>query len=91
MGSQTDRSMHMSAAHVQKLFIFSLMWSFGNLLELDGRVKLQDFMIRHPSKLIYPKLSGDWTIFEFLVDSSGMIFSESIFVLFLTLVILAEF
>ncbi|ESN95628.1 hypothetical protein HELRODRAFT_86536 [Helobdella robusta] len=71
IGSQTDRSTHLTTNHLQKIFIFSLMWSFGNLLELDGRVKLQEFMLNHSSKLNYPKLMGEKTIFEYLVDSSG--------------------
>ncbi|GFR77163.1 dynein heavy chain 8, axonemal, partial [Elysia marginata] len=62
---------NMSPKHLEHLFIFSLMWSLGALLELDDRLKMQEFMRKHKSKLSYPKLEGEETIFEFLVAHDG--------------------
>ena len=69
--SYSEKGSHLLSVHYQRLFIFALMWSFGNLLELDGRLKLQEFMLTHPSKLLYPKLTAERTIFEYTVDANG--------------------
>jgi len=53
------------------MFIFSLMWSNGALLELDDRAKMEQFMVKHESRLNYPKLGENETIFEYLVNESG--------------------
>ncbi|XP_071945990.1 dynein axonemal heavy chain 8-like [Antedon mediterranea] len=60
-------------AYLEKLFIFSLMWSLGALLELDDRAKMQTFMLEHESHLSYPNLpeGSGHTIFEYVVDSNG--------------------
>ena len=58
--------------HMEKLFIFALMWSVGALLELDDREKLQQYLLNHESRLSYPLLATDETIFEYRVDNSGM-------------------
>lgn len=59
---------------MEKLFIFALMWSMGALLELDDRVKLEQFLKNHDSKFNYPSLKEDETIFEYVVQSSGTYF-----------------
>ena len=58
--------------HMEKLFIFSLMWSMGAILELDDREKLQQYLLNHESRFTYPLLAADETIFEYRVDNSGM-------------------
>ncbi|XP_035824314.1 dynein heavy chain 8, axonemal, partial [Aplysia californica] len=68
--SSEDRK-NMTTEYLERLFIFALMWSHGALLELDDRAKLQMFMMKHKSKLKYPKLQGEETIFEFVVSSDG--------------------
>lgn len=47
------------------------MWSVGALLELDDRLKLQEFMAGHSSALKLPKFGDDQTIFEYYVNEEG--------------------
>jgi len=37
--------------HLEHLFLFSLMWSCGALLELKDRVKMEEFVVKHESEL----------------------------------------
>ncbi|XP_059171726.1 dynein axonemal heavy chain 8-like [Physella acuta] len=62
---------NLSPKHLEHLFIFGLMWSQGALMELADRAKMQEFMLKHKSKLSYAKITGDETIFEFLVGTDG--------------------
>lgn len=59
-------------AHLNKLIVFSLMWSAGALLELDDRVKMEAHM-RSLKCLDLPVISADSgeTIFEYVVDDKG--------------------
>ncbi|XP_071450018.1 dynein axonemal heavy chain 8 [Hetaerina americana] len=57
--------------HLERLFLFALMWSLGAVLELDDRVKMEGFIRAHPSKLDWPKVKPGETIFEYVVSSSG--------------------
>ncbi|XP_055862272.1 dynein axonemal heavy chain 8-like isoform X3 [Biomphalaria glabrata] len=66
-----DKNKHFHPKHMDHLFIFCLMWSLGALLELDDRVKMQEFLLRHKSKLNYPKICGEETIFEYMVGPEG--------------------
>ncbi|XP_069476735.1 dynein axonemal heavy chain 5-like [Ambystoma mexicanum] len=60
-----------SQEHVSRLFVFALMWSVGALLELDDRVKMESFIRSHAATLELPAVSGDETIFEFVINDSG--------------------
>ncbi|KAG2458608.1 DYH5 protein, partial [Polypterus senegalus] len=60
-----------SAEHVGRLFIFAIMWSIGALLELEDRVKMENFLRSHTAKLELPVTTGEQTIFEFVVNESG--------------------
>ncbi|XP_055492373.1 dynein axonemal heavy chain 8-like [Leucoraja erinacea] len=59
--------------HLQRLFIFGLMWSVGALLERESRIKLEKFLRNHKSKLDIPRIPSDSneTMFEFLVSPKG--------------------
>ncbi|RLU26152.1 hypothetical protein DMN91_002318 [Ooceraea biroi] len=57
--------------HIEKLFLFSLMWSLGAVLELDGRLALQEYLVNHESNCNWPKYAEDETIFEYLVSEDG--------------------
>uniref|UniRef100_K1QHZ6 Dynein heavy chain 8, axonemal n=1 Tax=Magallana gigas TaxID=29159 RepID=K1QHZ6_MAGGI len=59
------------AFHLEKLFIFALMWSLGALLELDDRAKMEEFLAKHPSALDLPPIKEGETIFEYVVDDHG--------------------
>ncbi|XP_067841426.1 dynein axonemal heavy chain 8-like [Heptranchias perlo] len=58
---------------LRRLFVFVLMWSVGALLELDSRIKLEQFLRKHNSKLDLPRIPADsaQTMFEFLVNQKG--------------------
>ncbi|XP_025155775.1 dynein heavy chain 8, axonemal [Harpegnathos saltator] len=59
--------------HIEKLFLFSLMWSLGAVLEFDARSALQEFFVNHESHCNWPKYTvrEDETIFEYLVSDDG--------------------
>lgn len=53
----------LSNAHIEKLFLFSLMWSLGAVLELDARYSLQEFLIAHKSHCHWPTIEVSINIF----------------------------
>lgn len=57
--------------HLERIFLFSLMWSLGAVLELDDRILLEQQIMAHPSKLEWPKVQEEQTIFEYLVGDHG--------------------
>uniref|UniRef100_A0AAG5D7L6 AAA+ ATPase domain-containing protein n=1 Tax=Anopheles atroparvus TaxID=41427 RepID=A0AAG5D7L6_ANOAO len=64
-------SVDFSDAHVERLFLFSLMWSLGAALELEDREKMGEYIAKHPSKLKWPKIQPGETIFEYVVSVDG--------------------
>lgn len=66
-----DDKTGLSASHLEKLYIFAVMWSLGALLELEDRAKMETFVMEHESKLNLPPVKDDETIFEYLVDEKG--------------------
>uniref|UniRef100_F7EDE6 Dynein axonemal heavy chain 8 n=1 Tax=Monodelphis domestica TaxID=13616 RepID=F7EDE6_MONDO len=62
-----------SSEHLEKLFVFGLMWSLGALLELDNREKLEAFLRKHSSKISLPDISEETnqTMYEFFVTDYG--------------------
>ena len=67
-----DMTSSLSKQHLERLYIFSLMWSVGALQELDDRAKMEQHM-RKKTELDLPPVeegSGD-TIFEFKVNGAG--------------------
>ncbi|XP_066028864.1 dynein axonemal heavy chain 5 isoform X2 [Pocillopora verrucosa] len=65
-----DAPKQVDASHLEKLFVFSLMWSVGALLELEDRKKMEGFLSGKGS-LNLPPVEGQDTIFEYLVNEQG--------------------
>ncbi|XP_036366495.1 dynein heavy chain 5, axonemal-like [Octopus sinensis] len=60
--------------HYAHLYIFTLLWSIGAFLELDDRVKLEQFLRTLPNVSSYlPKIdeSSESTIFDYMVAADG--------------------
>lgn len=61
--------------HMERLFLFSMMWSLGAVLELDGRLKMAEFMTKLPVKMDWPGAKGkqtEWTMpFDYMVSPAG--------------------
>lgn len=62
-----------NSQHLERLFVFCLMWSLGALLELDDRDKLEAYIREHESCLDVPETQPGETMFEFMVDRSGTV------------------
>jgi dynein heavy chain len=59
--------------HLARLYVFTLFWSIGALLELDERKKLQMHLMEKCPDLPYPPIdpSSQDTVYEFFVDENG--------------------
>ncbi|CAF0880138.1 unnamed protein product [Rotaria sordida] len=56
--------------HIERLYVFAIMWSVGAFLELDDRARLQDYILNATDfRLDTPKLSegSEDTIFDYFV------------------------
>lgn len=60
-----------STVHIERLFLFSVMWSLGAALESDERLQFEAYVTKHRSKPKWPNRSADETIFEYMVGSNG--------------------
>ena len=71
---QKEENYSLKPQHLEHLYIFSIMWSIGALLELDSRSKMESWMRENKPDLDYPPCDsekGD-TIFEFVpADENG--------------------
>lgn len=52
--------------HIERLFLFSIMWSLGAVLELEARYALQEFLIAHKSHCHWPTIEVSINIFIFI-------------------------
>lgn len=59
--------------HLERLFVFSLMWSLGALLELEDRDKLETFIRHHESRIDVPQTQAGETMFEYMVNPNGTV------------------
>ncbi|XP_039266995.2 dynein axonemal heavy chain 8-like [Styela clava] len=71
-----DGYKHMKKSHLERLFLFAIMWSLGALLELPDREKLQTFLYEHKKQHGVPDLPAmpegeSHTIFEYMVNDHG--------------------
>uniref|UniRef100_A0A1I8M6Y8 AAA+ ATPase domain-containing protein n=1 Tax=Musca domestica TaxID=7370 RepID=A0A1I8M6Y8_MUSDO len=60
-----------SERFLERTFLFSMMWTLGAVLEINERDKLEEFFLKHPSKLKWPKKQPGETVFEYYVDEGG--------------------
>ncbi|KAJ0182474.1 hypothetical protein K1T71_001843 [Dendrolimus kikuchii] len=60
--------------HLERLFIFSMMWSLGAVLELDARTRMAEFMTKLPVRMDWPGAkSKEWVMpFEYMVNETGV-------------------
>lgn len=63
-----EQSKQLSKQHLGKLFIFTLMWSLGALLELEDRAKMEEFLKNQNVNAALPPIKDDETIFEYFVS-----------------------
>ncbi|BES88501.1 dynein heavy chain [Nesidiocoris tenuis] len=56
---------------LERIILMAIMWSLGAVLELEDRAKLEDLLLNHKSKLKWPSIRADESIFEYLVGSDG--------------------
>ncbi|KAI7806102.1 putative dynein heavy chain 5 [Triplophysa rosa] len=64
----------LSREHMERLYVFALMWSVGALLELDDRIKLENWLRRHDNiRLDLPDIPphSEHTMFDFYVTNDG--------------------
>lgn len=54
----------LSKNHIEKLFLFSLMWSLGAVLELDARLMLQEYLLAHEAYCNWPVCMVGMIIFS---------------------------
>uniref|UniRef100_A0A8C9XCP5 Dynein axonemal heavy chain 8 n=1 Tax=Sander lucioperca TaxID=283035 RepID=A0A8C9XCP5_SANLU len=57
--------------HLERLFVFCLMWSLGALLELGDREKLEHYIRAHGSGIDVPQTQPGETMFEYMVNPNG--------------------
>ncbi|XP_033755107.1 LOW QUALITY PROTEIN: dynein heavy chain 5, axonemal-like [Pecten maximus] len=67
-------SNQITAAHYERLYIFTLMWSIGAFLELDDRAKLEEY-IRNTDEVTLDlppcRHDSDESMFDFFVNNEG--------------------
>nr|XP_046263890.1 dynein axonemal heavy chain 8-like isoform X2 [Scatophagus argus] len=60
-----------SSQHLERLFVFCLMWSLGALLELEDRDKLEAYIRAHDNSVDVPQTQTGETMFEYMVNPNG--------------------
>ncbi|KOB72530.1 Dynein heavy chain [Operophtera brumata] len=60
--------------HLERFFIFAMMWSLGSALELDARTKMAEYMTKLPGRMDWPGAkSKEWIMpFEYMVNEAGV-------------------
>ncbi|XP_028835842.1 dynein heavy chain 5, axonemal isoform X2 [Denticeps clupeoides] len=69
-----DQSIEVSQKHMERLYVFALMWSIGALLELDDRVKMERWLRGNDSIFLdLPDIPShsDGTMFDYYVTTDG--------------------
>lgn len=68
-----EQGVEVTSEHLGRLYVFSLMWSIGALLELEGRRRLEHWLCSQEAlTLDLPPLEGtEDTMFDYYVSSTG--------------------
>ena len=68
-----EQGAEVTPEHLGRLYVFSLMWSVGAVLELEGRRRVEHWLRSQEAlTLDLPPLAGtDDTMFDYHVSSSG--------------------
>ncbi|KAM6989324.1 dynein axonemal heavy chain 8-like [Tautogolabrus adspersus] len=66
-----DKGGLVGSKHLERLFVFCLMWSLGALLELEDRDKLEAYIRAHENKIDVPQTQSGETMFEYMVNRNG--------------------
>lgn len=59
--------------HLERLFVFCLMWSVGAILELEDRDKLEAYIRGHNSCIDVPQIQTGETMYEYMVNLNGTV------------------
>ncbi|KAK5645861.1 hypothetical protein RI129_004325 [Pyrocoelia pectoralis] len=71
LASPDDVPRFFTEKHLERFYVFAVMWSLGAVLELDDRSKLEEFGVKTYPKLDWPKCQPGESIFEYVVADSG--------------------
>lgn len=71
MGKAT--SPRVARVHLERLYVFAVVWSVGAFLEKEDRVRLDNYLSSHHSNLALPprKPGSEDTVFDFVVGPDG--------------------
>jgi len=58
-------------SHLERMYVFAVMWSLGALLELEDRARMQEKMQTLAQPLDLPALEAGESIFNYLVNDDG--------------------
>ncbi|KAI3381764.1 hypothetical protein SNEBB_005804 [Seison nebaliae] len=70
LGGLLENESTIEKAHLEKLIIFSLMWSMGALLELPDRYRFEEFIFDKFSDMPLPTIESG-SLFDFYVKPNG--------------------
>ncbi|KAF5281562.1 hypothetical protein FQA39_LY05097 [Lamprigera yunnana] len=68
---QDDAPRIISDKHLERFYLFAVMWSLGAVLELDDRAKLEEYAVKNTVKMDWPKCTVGESIFEYVVGDNG--------------------
>lgn len=64
--------------HIQRLFVFTMMWSLGCFMELADRAKIEQYMRANYRDLdLPPQVGADDSMFDYRVDENGTCLNKS--------------